>query len=57
MFATTVTASRQLSPTNHSNARRLNNSTLICEISASKASLRCAACTCASTAGATAAGT
>ena len=48
MFASTATASAQMSPTDHSSARRLNNSKLICEISASSASLRCVTSTCAS---------
>ena len=42
MFATTATTSSRYSPTDHhSNARRLNSSKLICEISNSSSSLRC----------------
>jgi hypothetical protein len=33
MFASTATASGSVSPTDHSSARRLNSSRLICEIS------------------------
>ena len=57
MFASTATASARHSPTDHSNARRRNSSKLIREISASRASLRCEASTCASQVSATAAGT
>jgi hypothetical protein len=58
MFATTAIASAPISPTaTHSSARRRNNSKLIREISASNASLRRPARTCASTTAPIAAGT
>jgi hypothetical protein len=57
MFASAATASGSMPLTAHSNARRLNNSKLICEISASSASLRCVSATLASQTACAAAGT
>jgi hypothetical protein len=48
MFASAATASGSTPGTDHSNARRLNNSKLICEISESSASSRCVTATLAS---------
>ena len=57
MFASTATASGSMPDTNHSSARRLNNSKLICEISAKSASLCCVTSTLASHAATVVAGT
>ena len=57
MFASTATASGSMPDTNHSSARRLNNSKLICEISTNSASLRCVTATLASHTACAAAGT
>ena len=57
MFASTATASGSKPGTDHSSARRLNNSRLISEMSESNASLRCVSSTLASHAALIAAGT
>jgi hypothetical protein len=57
MFASAATASGNMPGTDHSSARRLNNSKLICETLASSASLRCVTATLASHTACAAAGT
>jgi hypothetical protein len=57
MFASAATASGRMPLTDHSSARRLNNSKLICEISASSPSLRAVTATLASHAACATAGT
>jgi hypothetical protein len=57
MFASAATASGSMPPTDHSSARRLNNSKLICETSANNASLRAVTATLASHTARAAAGT
>lgn len=57
MFASAATASGSTPLTDHSSARRLNNSKLICEISANNASLRPVTSTLASHTACIAAGT